>query len=64
MTEWTYNLQLDVRPKGSAVVNGSITIVGDDLVNVLSRFQIQLVQLINKLKEEEKYDRVDDDIPF
>lgn len=65
--EVIYSLTLDIKsPDVPFAVQKSISEQSGDLIVVFSRFQLALVQLLQKLKEEEisELRSKDDDIPF
>jgi hypothetical protein len=62
--EYEFELRLDVKKKGEIAGFDFTTIKADNLVQLLSQFNIALVMLMEKLAERQKISEVDDDIPF
>lgn len=65
MKERIYSLRLDIKNSDIPfAVERSIGVESGNLVEVFSRFQIELVNLLQDLAQEEKAEMIDDDIPF
>lgn len=70
MPERIFDLRLDVKnPDTPFAVNRSISVQSGDLVEVFSRFQIELVRLLRELHDEDLQEQLklhgaDDDVPF
>jgi len=65
--ERIYSLRLDVKePNVPFAVGKSICVESGDILQVFSRFQLELVRLLKELHEEEIRELriTDDDIPF
>lgn len=64
MSKYQFELRLDTKKKDETVGFDFLTIKSDNLIHLLSQFNIAIVMLMEKLAEKDRLDEITDDIPF